>query len=50
MLLKVGKDDVNQEDWVKPIEEVGQIHIWVNSTGPSIYWEVSGDGPLQRTN
>lgn len=49
-LLKVGKDNVNEEDWSKSIEEVGEIHIWTNSDGPSIYWEVSGDGPLQRTN
>ena len=48
-VLIVGKDNVNQEDWTKPIEEVGEIHIWVDRSGPSIYWETSDDGPLQRT-
>lgn len=49
-LLKVGKDDVNQEDWAKPIEEVGEIHIWVKRDGPSIFWGRLNDGRLQRTN
>lgn len=49
-LLKVGKDDVNQEDWTKPIEEVGEIHIWTEPRGPSIYWESSNDGPLKRSS
>ena len=49
-LLKVGRDNVSEEDFAKPIEEVGEIHIWVDKSGPSIYWETSGNGPLRRTN
>ena len=49
MTLVVGKDDVHQEDWIRPLAEVGQIHIWTNAQGPNIYWERGDDDQFRRT-
>jgi len=48
-LLKVGKEGGMEEDWVIPIEEIGEIQIWTDPTCPSILWEASENGLLRST-
>jgi hypothetical protein len=47
-VIKIGRDQMDKKDWIKPLADVDVITIWTNRKGGRVYWENSGSGEFER--